>query len=627
VALGTHHGKDILVQARGGTNGNRLASLVLLKINPIMKSFQIGLAILLASGVASAQQYVISTVAGIPQVQGYFGDGAAATSAQLDRPTQITIDSKGNYYFVDYYTFVVRMVTASTGNIITISGNGTQGWVDGSEQGPVNSGTTFLNAGISEINYVKGLAVDASGNVYIGDYGNCRIRKVDTSYNTTTIAGNGNCTYTGDGGAATAASLWNPTGLALDKSGNIYEADSGSSTVRKIDTTGKISTVAGTVSMWGGAGDGGAASKALLANPVSIAIDSAGDIFIGDTGNQNIREITPDGNIHTVASNVSPDSLAIDASGNLYFVDGVTPLVWEILTNGTVIAIAGNGTTGYNGDLFQSTSAQLNYPGGVAVGPNGTIYVADTFNQAIRVLTPVPFSVGAVTNSASNVEGAIAPGEIVTIYGNGMGPSTLTKGTISNGVLGSQIPGGAQIYFGGTPAPLLYSSSGLAAAIVPYNVAGASTENVVLALNGQVSVTTVVPVTNAAPGIFTSNQSGTGQAAAINVPTGTVNSASNPVKIGGYISLYVSGAGPTSPASVEGKLAAGAANQVLPVTVTIGGVQAVVSYAGATPGTVGGLTQVNVLVPAGVTVGGAVPVTLSVGGVAAPGGVTIAVSN
>jgi uncharacterized protein (TIGR03437 family) len=269
----------------------------------------------------------------------------------------------------------------------------------------------------------------------------------------------------------------------------------------------------------------------------------------------------------------------------------------------------------------------VNAPGGVAAGPSGTVYIADTYNQAIRLLTPISYSVGAMTNAASNVQGAIAPGEIVTVYGSGLGPATLVKGSVANGFLGSQIAGAPQIYFGGTPAPLLYASSGLAAAIVPYNVAGSSTANVVLALNGQVSVTTVVPVTTAAPGIFTSNQSGTGQAAAINVSNGMVNSASNPVKIGSYISLYVSGAGPTSPAGVDGQIATGAASLTLPVSVTIGGVAATASYAGATPSAVTGLTQINVLIPAGVTAGAAVPVTLSVGGVAAPSGVTIAVSN
>ncbi len=591
-----------------------------------MKTLQTVFALLLASGVASAQQYVISTVAGIPGVQAYFGDGGLATSAELDKPTQVTVDSKGNFYFVDYYTFVVRMVTASTGNIITISGNGTFGWVDGSETTSTSTGTTTVGAGVSEIGYVKGLAVDGSGNVYIGDTANCRIRKVDTMQNTTTIAGNGTCAYAGDGNAATAAELFFPAGVAVDKSGNVYEAEYGSSTVRKIDTSGKITTVAGTGS-WGFSGDGGPASKAALADPVSLAVDASGNIFIGDTGNLNIREITTDGNIHTVASNVSADSLAIDASGNIYFVDGVTPFVYEVLASGSVITIAGNGSTGQGGDGGQSTLALLDHPGGVAVGPNGTVYVADTNNEVIRLLTPVPNSVGAVNNAASGVGGAIAPGEIVAVFGQGIGPAKLASGTVSNGVLGSQIAGAPRIFFNATPAPLLYTSSGLAGAIVPYEITGMSTANIVL-LNpdGTTSATTVVPVASAAPGIFTSNMTGTGPAAAIN-QNGTVNGASNPAHIGGYVSLYITGAGQTIPPLADGQLATAAAITQLPVTVTIGGITAPVTYAGAAPTLVSGLIQVNVQVPAGVTVGNAVPVAVSVGGIPAQTGVTLAVAN
>jgi hypothetical protein len=242
-----------------------------------MKTPQIALALLLGSGVASAQQYVISTVVGIPLVQGYFGDGGLANQAQLNKPMQVTVDSKGNIYFVDYYTYVVRMVTASTGDIITISGNGNFGWVDGSEMQSstsTTSGTTTAGAGVSELTFVKGLAVDSAGNVYIGDTPSCRVRKVDVNYNTTTIAGTGTCSYSGDGGPATAANLHFPTGVAVDKSGNVYEAENGSSVVRKIDTTGKITTIAGT-GTWGYSGDGGPANKAALASPISLALDSS----------------------------------------------------------------------------------------------------------------------------------------------------------------------------------------------------------------------------------------------------------------------------------------------------------------------------------------------------------------
>jgi uncharacterized protein (TIGR03437 family) len=538
----------------------------------------------------------------------------------------VTVDSKGNIYFVDYYSYVVRMVTASTANIITISGNGTFGWVDGSETNGANSGTTVLNAGVSEIGYVKGLGVDSSGNVYIADTANCRIRKVDTSQNTTTIAGNGTCGYTGDGGAAVNAELFFPAGLVVDKSGNIYEAEYLNSAVRKIDTSGKITTVAGTGKI-GNTGDGGSATSATLNLPISLAIDSSGNIFIGDVGNNNVREITSDGNIHTVATNVTPDSLAIDSSGDIIFVDGISSIVQEVTAGGTVLTIAGNGTVGYCCDGSQSTLAQLSAPGGVAVGPGGTIYIGDTNNQAIRVLTPVPFSVGEATNAASGVQGPIAPGEIVAVFGNGIGPAKLTSGTYANGFLSSQIAGSAQINFNGIPAPLLYSSSGLASAIVPYEVAGMSTVNVVLTSGGNESSTTVLPVAAAAPGIFTVSTTGAGQATAFNVANGAQNSAANPVKTGSYISLYITGAGQTITAAQDGQIATSAAMTVLPVTATIGGVTAPVTYAGAAPTFVSGLTQVNVQVPQGIATGSAVPVTISVGGVPAQSGVTISVSN
>jgi uncharacterized protein (TIGR03437 family) len=221
----------------------------------------------------------------------------------------------------------------------------------------------------------------------------------------------------------------------------------------------------------------------------------------------------------------------------------------------------------------------------------------------------------------------VAPGEIVAVFGSNLGPSTLTSGTFSNGFLGSQIAGAAQIYFNGVAAPLIYSSTGLASAIVPYEIAGLATTNIALLYQGNISATTVVPVTTAAPGIFTANTTGSGQAAAVTVATGAVNSAANPVHIGGYISLYITGAGQTIPASVDGKVATATAITQQQVTATVGGVTATVPYAGAAPTLVSGLTQVNVQIPAGVATGSAVPVTVSVGGVAAQTGVTIAVSN
>ena len=402
-----------------------------------MKSFQIVAAMLLASGFASAQQYVINTVIGIPQVQGCYGDTGLASTGELDKPTQVSVDSKGNLYFVDSYSFLIRMVTASTDILNTIAGNGTQGYVNGSDLDFANCYLTVANGETnSEIGAAHGLAVDSSGNVYFSDTSNFVIRKVDTAMNTTTFAGGqaGSTIrgYSGDGGPASAAALYFPAGLAFDKSGNLYVADYGNYTVRKIDTTGKISTVAGTGS-FGYSGDGGPAAKAALALPLSIAIDTAGNIFIGDTGNSNVREITTDGNIHTIASNVGPVSLAVDSADNLYFVDGISPAVKEITANGTVVTIAGSGVSGFGGDAGQATLAQLDHPAGVAVDSSGNVYVSDTNNEVVRQLMPLPMSVGAVVNAASNVQGAIAPGEIIVLFGSAIGPANLTASPLQRG--------------------------------------------------------------------------------------------------------------------------------------------------------------------------------------------------
>ena len=574
------------------------------------------LAALFAATAASAQQYTISTVAGIPQVQGFFGDGALANVAQLYKPQRVVLDSKKNYYIGDYYTNAVRMVTASTGNIVTIAGTGTPGFAGDNDV-----------ATMAQITQVHGLAADSTGNVFISDTGNSRIRMVDTKGIITTFAGNGSEGYAGDGAAANKATLWFPAALALDGSGNLFVADFGNSTIRKITSAGIISTVVGT-GAWGFTGDGGAANKATLASPTALAIDAAGNIYIGDVGSNSIRKVTTDGNIRTIATNVAPQSLAVDTAGNVFFVDGLSSVVQKLLPSGAILTVAGTGGAGgYSGDGGQSTLAQLDHPAGVAVdSTTGIVYVADSNNQVIRVLTPVPFSVGAVANSASGVQGSIAPGEIVTLYGTGIGPATLTSFAVANGTIGTQIAG-TQVYFNGVPAPLIYASSNLVAAIAPYSLANAATANIAVVYQGNTSSTTVVPVSTTTPGIFTADATGSGQAAAVN-SDGSLNSAAKPAKAGSFISLYITGDGQTNPGGVDGKLANAAPYPatVYPVKVLVNGVSAVVNYAGATPTSVAGLTQVNVQIPSGAPVGAAVPVTVLVNGVSAQSGVTISVN-
>lgn len=581
-----------------------------------MKSLQIVLGLLLAAGAVTAQQYNISTIAGVGTVQGYFGDTGPATSAQLDFPLRVTVDSKGNYYIVDFLTQVIREV--SGGTISTIAGTGTYGFQG--DNGPA------IQAYLSD---VHAIAVDSNLNVYLADTHNARIRKITTNGNIYTIAGNGTVGYAGDGGAATSAELTLPSGVAVDSTGNIYIADYGSATVRKVDSKGNISTIAGT-GVWGFSGDGGPANKAQLAAPYAIKFDPAGNLYISDLGNTDIREITTDGNIHTVVSNVGANDLAVDGAGNIYFPDFLSNTVQKILPNGTQFAIAGSGQPGFSGDGGLGTSAQLNQPYGIAVDGSGNVYVADSGNQVIRLLTPVASSSISVVSAASSLGASIVPGEIVTIYGTGLGSSTpAVAQPAGNGFFGTQLAG-TTVSFGGVNGPMIYASATQVSAIVPYSTQIGTAQDVVVTYQGQQSTASAVPVVSSAPGIFTLNSAGYGQAAAVNQDN-SINGPNSPAHVGGVISLYVTGEGLTNPAGVNGKPAvAPLPSPILPVSVTLAGQPSVVTYAGGAPGLVAGLMQVNVQIPANLlqTYAGttAIPVVVSVGFIPSQGNVTITVA-
>ncbi|HEX3742505.1 MAG TPA: hypothetical protein VHW09_01185 [Bryobacteraceae bacterium] len=282
--------------------------------------------------------------------------------------------------------------TAQGYTITTVAGDGILGYAG-------DNGSAVR----AEIWALSGVSLDYSGNILIADTGNCRIRKV-TKGIITTIAGNGVCAYTGDGGPATQAELSYPRSVAADAAGNVYITDTGNARVRKIDTNGNMSTIAGTGTQ-GYSGDGGPSTAAQVYDPWSIAVDLSGDVLFVDRSNQRIREITPDGTINTVAGNGQqgysgdggpatsaslyvPSAVAVDFAGNFYVVESQSATVRKVNTAGIIQTVAGTGTGfGFGGDGGPATAALLNDPQGAAIDPAGNIFIADEDNQRLREVT------------------------------------------------------------------------------------------------------------------------------------------------------------------------------------------------------------------------------------------------
>lgn len=578
---------------------------------------------------------VINTVAGTGAL--YSGDNGAAPSAQFNAPAGVAVDGSGNLFIADGNNRLRRV--AANGIVTTIAGNGAC-------CGGVSSGVSALGPNVSP----DSVAVDTAGDIFITDFFGA-VRKVSANGIITTVAGIGLSGLSGDGGPATNAQIANsPGGVAVDTSGNIYFADTGNNLVRKVSTSGTISTVAGTGTA-GSSGDGGQATAAQLSQPNGVAVDAAGNLYIADAGNNRIRKVTfaadtPGGIIITVAGSAAggafagdggpatsaqlqnPEGVAVDAQGNIFIADTYNHRVRKVDLNGTITSVAGT-SPGYSGDCGPATSAQVFSPSDVVIDASGNIFIADTSNNAIRRLQPASKStlVCSVADAASEGQGPVSPGKIVVIYGTGLGSSPISYTAPVNGIFGTQLAG-TSVAVNGVAAPLIYTLPGQVSAIVPYETTGSAAQFAV-SYQGQ-TATYAVPVAAAAPSLFTANSSGVGQAAAINNVDGSYNSASDPVAIGGYVQLYATGEGQTSPAGVDGAVALTQPFPMpvlQPVTATVGSLPAVVEYAGAAPGSVAGLMQVNVRIPAGVQPGSQVPVVVHVGTASTGVGVTIAVAG
>jgi hypothetical protein len=347
---------------------------------------------------------VIKTFAG-GGLCSFCGDGGPATAAGLQLPFVVATDGAGNLYIADDINERIRKVNSS-GIITTIAGNGGAGYTG--DGGPATNAT---------FQYPRSVAADGSGNIYVGDNLNYVLRKINSSGIISTFAGNGISGYSGDGGPATNAKLGALLHAAADALGNIYIADLYNSVIRKVNSSGIISTIAGT-GTGGYSGDGGTATAAQLQSPYQLAVDGTGNIYFADAGNNRVRKINTSGIITTVAGNGTagyigdgglataaelngPYGVAVDASGTLFIGDNGNNVVRKV-SGGIITTYAGDTVSGFSGDAGPATAAELNQPSGLAIDGSGVLYIGDKGNNRVRKVTVCALPlVGTITGSSN----------------------------------------------------------------------------------------------------------------------------------------------------------------------------------------------------------------------------------
>jgi uncharacterized protein (TIGR03437 family) len=620
---------------------------------------------------------IVSTVAGNGQ-SGSGGDGGPAVSARLFPQLPgagLAIDSAGNLYLGDAYNQAVRKVTVATGIITTVAGSGSSGFAG--DGGPATKAALF---------YPAGVAVDGSGNIYIADGLNNRVRKVTAATGIiTTVAGNGNAGRSvTDGVAATASVVQSPTEMALDSAGNLYIAED--DRIRMVNAaTGIIHTVAGLASSTspGFSGDGGPATSATIWGPLGMVFDAAGNFYFADNQNQRIRKINTSGIISTfagIAGNASsplgdggpataayignPLSLVVDGAGDLIFtaspatfydIRKITPSLGLGTSPGSLsFAFAAGGTAPASQSIsVSSTGAALSFtaaasessgnwlsvsptsgttPATLAVSVNsaglgvgtypGTITVTPTGSGASALTAAVTLTVtgaGAPTIDSGGIVNAtgyqitLAPDTVFVIFGSNLGPAVLQSAAAPN--YPSNL-GGTSIAFtpagGGASigAKLIYTSAGQIAGLLPSSITPGA-YNVQVTYNSQVSAPQSVTVVARSFGIATSNSAGTGAAQAtignVNGGLSLVRLTSGALAYGGYnwtltpahpgdtLVLWGTGGG-ADPLNDTGGTS-GDQTAAGNFSVTVDGTAITPAYAGASSG-YPGLWQINFALPA-----------------------------
>jgi uncharacterized protein (TIGR03437 family) len=563
---------------------------------------------------------MIQTVAGDGYLQAV-GDGLPATSAMLLEPAAAALDGKGNLYIADTGTNRVRQVGPS-GIMRTFAGTGLAG-----------PGPDQTNAVKSTLCSPMSLAIGPAGNLFIADTYNQRIRMVDANGLISTAAGTGVAGRGAEGLPAGQMNLRTPRGICLDRAGTLYVVDTGNHRVLRVLPRGTTQTAAGNGSP-GDAGDGGVAALAQLNLPSACALDTAGNLFVADTASHRIRKVTPSGRITTVAGTGiagsdgdegpataarvhAPAGIAVEDDGNLFVADTENHRIRQVTPDGVIHTIAGRGSPGYSGDGGIATSAEIDSPTGLSLDGAGNLYFADSGNNRVRRLVPqqgappepviAPPTLAAL-NAASLVQGPAAPGEILVLFGSGLGPDAGVAGAPDASATLPTLLAGTEVRFDGIPAPILYAQYGQINVQAPYAISGNATTHVEVLYQGKSAGTVDLGLATANPALYpvVVNQDG------------SLNSEMSPAPRGTIVAFFATGEGVTDGANISGT----AAQPPYPrprqtVALAIGGISADLLYAGEAPGQVGEL-QINARVPGGFLPAGQVAVQLSVGVFQAP---------
>lgn len=479
-------------------------------------------------------------------------------------------------------------------------------------------------ATLARLNHPAGVSTDAAGNIYIADRDNNRIRQVAPSGTITTIAGTGVAGNSGDGGAAIAAELNQPASVTVDASGNLYIADTGNARVRKVTPDGNIAAAtdlglispvyaiadsSGTLYIADAgagkiltAGSNGVPATLVsgLTSPRGLALDGQGNLYFTDAGAARVASLSPGGTVTSIGSGWNvPRGVAVDSAGNVWVADTGLQQIIQVGAGGGTTVIAGSGTAGFSGDGGAAATAQLGFPWDIALAAGGVALIADLENNRIRSLTPpaaatqtqtssattsgaaspatpVPGDV-TIVNAASFVPGPVAPDMLLLIQGSGLSPTQIPDTTIA---------------FGSNPARIISADASGIEVLAPAVIAGSTSVPIEILYQNAVIASVPVAVASEAPGLFTGSA---GQAAANN-SDGSVNSQANPAARGSIVALYGTGLG------IAGD----------PVTVSIGNYPAQVLYAGPAAN-YPGLFQINAQVPSGYAPTGDLPVVVTVG--------------